>query len=247
MHRSWRLFFFSAAALCTVSATTVMAQHTFQDNIIYECFSNANPATSGGGLFSARELVDALCNDEPAVSANELLVNPYAPATPFVTNNTGWAPKETSIAVGSRGCGIAAAAQLIARQDQDPTCECTPRDCPNFIVPVCYRGAVPPASFLLPGQPQWYEGWINTTYGSSDVPALPVKLIGPGNASDGDANPWVWEPGFTYVLRGRCSVPAGQTLTILPGVLVRAGSNAPPDYLVCEPGGKMNAQGTAQA
>ncbi|MFC3880137.1 hypothetical protein ACFOSV_08115 [Algoriphagus namhaensis] len=56
-----------------------------------------------------------------------------------------------------------------------------------------------------------------------------------------------WETGKTYVLAGRISVTAGNTLTIQPGVLVKgevgSGSNA--TALIIARGAKIDAQGTA--
>jgi hypothetical protein len=251
MHRSWRLLLLTAAGCTFVTmAGTARAQHTYQNNILFENGDNAN--VDAALPLDGRRLMDAFCNDEIASpDVNELLTNPYAPPTPFAVDNTGWVPKETSIAIGSRGCGVAAAANLIPRSlVREQPCDCTPRVCSDdYIFPECYRGAVPPASFLQPGEQQWYEGWINTGYGTSDVPPLPIKIIGPGSATDnsGDGTPWVWEAGFTYVLVGRCAVPAGETLTINAGVLVRGGSNMPPDFLVVEPGAKIMANGTKDA
>jgi hypothetical protein len=242
MHGSLRLVFFVAAG-CT-AATIANAQHTFQNNAFFQNTTNGNVDATLPN-FDGDRLIDEFCNDQLASGdANQLLVNPYAPPTPFAVNNTGWQPKETSIALGDAGCGVANPNLLSDRLHQDASCACDEVACADFFVPVCYRGAVPP---LSAGEPLYYSGWINTGFGTSTVSGLPVKMIGPGNATDADAAPWVWEPGFVYVLRGRCGVPSGQTLTIQPGVLVRSGSNLPPDYLVVDRGGRINAVGTAQA
>lgn len=56
-----------------------------------------------------------------------------------------------------------------------------------------------------------------------------------------------WETGKTYILGGRISVTAGNTLTIQPGVIVKgevgSGSNA--TALIIARGAKIDAQGTA--
>lgn len=51
--------------------------------------------------------------------------------------------------------------------------------------------------------------------------------------------------GITYSLTGGYSVKSGATLTIEPGVIIKAKDDNIVDYILIEQGGKINAQGTA--
>lgn len=90
---------------------------------------------------------------------------------------------------------------------------------------------------------------------SSCIEGNEKPVIDPGNGGSGnvlvvDSNitsSTTWETGKTYVLSGRISVTAGNTLTIQEGVVVKGevgtGSNA--SALIIARGAKINALGTA--
>ncbi len=130
------------------------------------------------------------------------------------------------------------------------TAAAVPED--GFFSPVTYKGAF--------GEVNWASSW--TALGTGDyitqegagVPNVPGAGGGAGGETievtdasiDGDT---VWTANNTYLLNGFVFVEEGETLTIEPGTVIKGkpGEGAEASALVVARGGKIFAEGTAEA
>lgn len=107
-----------------------------------------------------------------------------------------------------------------------------------FWINTGYKGAFPLTDNLTgEASNNWTAGWTNwdpenTTYATPNVTV------------SGSITSQTWTPGNTYLLSGTVAVASGNTLTILPGTVIR-GDKATKACLIITKGAKINAVGTA--
>ena len=99
-----------------------------------------------------------------------------------------------------------------------------------------YRGAFAPAPATA-----WTDSWTNFDPQNTIYPTPNVDV------TTNIINNTTWTTGNTYLLKGQIYVKNGATLTIQPGVIVRADNTAIGAGLFVTKGSKINAIGTASS
>lgn len=108
-----------------------------------------------------------------------------------------------------------------------------------FWTSTSYKGAFPvtdgnPATSITSNN--WTAGWTNWDPQITVYPA-PTQTI------TGSITSQTWSPSNTYLLVGNVSVASGNTLTILPGTVIRGDKNSKACLIITK-GAKINAVGT---
>lgn len=226
-----------AMALVLLATGSAVAQDNWDGNIVFGNFS--------GGYDPSAPCDATLYRDHGALNDE---VDPML-TDPFNQDAPNWVPMAGSPAIGTID-DVSRIAIALDACDGSNDENCT-EACESGIVEVCWRGGVPPAQF---GE-DWTQGWTyyskdGTGRGDLDFNKPTIIIEGEVGINDGLNDPndttMSWSADNNYLLRGRCSVEAGQVLTIPPGVAI-FGENASDGFLVIERDGQINAVGTAEA
>ncbi len=106
-----------------------------------------------------------------------------------------------------------------------------------FWTSTSYKGAFPVTDGLTgTTSNDWTAGWANFDPQIAVYPA-PTQTI------SGSITSQTWSPSNTYLLSGTVAVASGNTLTILPGTVIR-GDKTSKACLIITKGAQINAQGT---
>lgn len=204
--------------------------------ILVAAGSAAAGYVTDGLLFwnNGSEYHDATTQNKVNVFANIQVADPQL-ADPYNVINPNWTPAITSPAVSPNGTIVY---PVIHPADcHQPGCG------PDAagIVPVCYRGAVPPAEW----GPDWTQGWIYTNFdgaGRTDIDySKPIEVMSGSITSN-----TTWTNDSNYLMVGMVSVEDGATLTIEAGTVIFGDFNTI-GFLNVQRGGKLIAIGTADA
>ena len=106
-----------------------------------------------------------------------------------------------------------------------------------FWTSTSYKGAFPVTDGLTGvTSNDWTAGWANFDPQITVYPA-PTQTI------SGSITSQTWSPSNTYLLSGTVAVASGNTLTILPGTVIRGDKNSKACLIITK-GAQINAQGT---
>jgi hypothetical protein len=106
-----------------------------------------------------------------------------------------------------------------------------------FWTSTSYKGAFPVTDGLTgTTSNNWLAGWTNFDPQITVYPA-PTQTI------SGSITSQTWSPSNTYLLSGTVAVASGNTLTILPGTVIRGDKNSKACLIITK-GAQINAQGT---
>lgn len=106
-----------------------------------------------------------------------------------------------------------------------------------FWTSTSYKGAFPVTDGLTgTASNDWTAGWANFDPQITVYPA-PTQTI------SGSITSQTWSPSNTYLLTGTVAVASGNTLTILPGTVIRGDKNSKACLIITK-GAQINAQGT---
>ncbi len=109
----------------------------------------------------------------------------------------------------------------------------------TFWTSTSYKGAFPITDGLSgTSSNDWSAGWANWD------PEITVYPVATTTISTNITTNTTWTSGNTYLLVGNISVTPGNTLTIMPGTVIR-GDKTSKACLIITAGAKINAQGTA--
>ena len=106
-----------------------------------------------------------------------------------------------------------------------------------FWTSTSYKGAFPITDGLTgTTSNDWTAGWANFDPQIAVYPATTQTITGSITSQ-------TWSPSNTYLLSGNVSVATGNTLTILPGTVIRGDKNSKACLIITK-GAQINAQGT---
>lgn len=106
-----------------------------------------------------------------------------------------------------------------------------------FWTSTSYKGAFPVTDGMTGvTSNDWTAGWTNWDPQITVYPAATQTITGSITSQ-------TWSPSNTYLLSGNVSVAAGNTLTILPGTVIRGDKNSKACLIITK-GAQINAQGT---
>jgi hypothetical protein len=239
MSRSDGFKYLLAIAAVFVACTPAAAQHVLDGCIFYDNLP-VDGEVGGCATFSGQQLIaNFLYND---TGTNPLLAAPYNDPynTPGVAPS--FMPALASIALGSNDD---VASPILYPRECDELA-CTSANPLARIRPVCWRGAMAPASYDPVNGGDWTSGWTYYNFdgtGRTDLPPAGYPqghLIGSyfGNITIGPDREW-W-------IEGKVLIEAGASITILPGTVIR-GVPQSIATLVIKRGGKIYAVGTSTA
>jgi hypothetical protein len=227
---TWMRATIGAAALLVVAGPSAHAQMVYDGNILWNNYKNGvhcnveRVAAQPAG-FTSLDLYNHFAYND---SLDPQLADPYSHTAP------SWVPAETSPASGRNDAVVTPV--INPRACDDVSCSTTPAWA--ALDPVCFRGAVPPASLGS----DWTQGWTyfnDNGAGRTDIDYTKPVVIIQGNLTADQT----WFNTVNYLLRGRVNVLDGVTLTIEPGTVIFGESGTVP-FLCIEMGAKIMAVGT---
>lgn len=235
MSRSHGFKYLLAIAAVFVACTPAAAQHVLDGCIFWD--NTIDGEVGGCATFSGAQLIaNFLYND---TGVNPLLGAPYN--DPYNTPGVppSFMPAGISIALGSND--DVASPILYPRECDDISCAAVSPLAK--IRPVCWRGAMVPASYDPVNGGDWTSGW---TYYNFDGTGRIMSVAPPDTLRGSYFGDITIGPDRAWWLDGKVLIEDGASITIEAGTEIR-GVPASIATLVIKRGGKIYANGTPDA